>query len=293
MEATLCPVAAEVPTVNYHLWKPCNMSCGFCFATFLDLPARPKFDYLPEAEGRALVAALRGAGFGKINFAGGEPTLCPWLSSLIRYAKSIGFTTSIVTNGYGVSDEWLDGLDGRLDILALSVDSVAAAALVKIGRFVKGKAPMGAGDYRRIGDSVRRRGVRLKVNTVVNRYNVDEDFRPFIRSMRPERWKIFQALPVDGQNDGRFDEFSVSDADFEGYVARNGSVADSGIRVVPENNELMTASYLMVDPLGRFFDNAQGRHTYGRPILEVGVAGALADVEIRPDRFALRGGLYQ
>ena len=293
MEAQLCPVAAEVPTVNYHLWKPCNMSCGFCFATFLDLPGRAKLDYLPEAEGRDLIAALRGAGFGKINFAGGEPTLCPWLSALIRYAKSIGFTTSIVTNGSGVSEQWLDGLDGCLDILALSVDSVDGAALVKIGRMVKGKAPMDAGDYRRIGDSVRRRGIRLKVNTVVNRYNLGEDFRPFIRSMRPERWKIFQALPVAGQNDGRFDEFSVSDAEFEGYVSRNGSVADDGIRVVPENNELMTASYLMVDPLGRFFDNAKGRHTYSRPILESGVAGALADVEIRPDRFALRGGLYQ
>ena len=269
------------------------MSCGFCFATFLDLPGRAKLDYLPEAEGRDLIDALRGAGFGKINFAGGEPTLCSWLSDLIRYAKSIGFTTSIVTNGSGVSEQWLDGLDGCLDILALSIDSVDGAALLKIGRVVNGQAPMGAGDYRRIGDSVRRRGIRLKVNTVVNRYNLEEDFRPFIRSMQPERWKIFQALPIDGQNDERFDEFSVSDAEFERYVARNGSVADDGIRVVPENNELMTASYLMVDPLGRFFDNAQGRHTYSRPILEVGVAGALTDVEIRPDRFALRGGLYQ
>ena len=62
MESQLCPVAAEVPTVNYHLWKPCNMSCGFCFATFLDLPARPKFDYLPEADALDLIAALRGAG---------------------------------------------------------------------------------------------------------------------------------------------------------------------------------------------------------------------------------------
>ena len=26
-----------VPAVNYHLWKPCNMRCGFCFATFEDI----------------------------------------------------------------------------------------------------------------------------------------------------------------------------------------------------------------------------------------------------------------
>lgn len=27
-------ITEKMPTVNYHLWKSCNMSCGFCFATF-------------------------------------------------------------------------------------------------------------------------------------------------------------------------------------------------------------------------------------------------------------------
>ena len=27
-----------IPSVNYHLWKPRNMRCGFCFATFQDIP---------------------------------------------------------------------------------------------------------------------------------------------------------------------------------------------------------------------------------------------------------------
>lgn len=26
-------VAAQIPSVNFHLWKPCNMKCNFCFAT--------------------------------------------------------------------------------------------------------------------------------------------------------------------------------------------------------------------------------------------------------------------
>ena len=26
-----------IPSVNYHLWKPCNMGCNFCFAKFSDL----------------------------------------------------------------------------------------------------------------------------------------------------------------------------------------------------------------------------------------------------------------
>ena len=32
----------QIPSVNFHLWKPCNMMCEFCFATFRDIaPAVP------------------------------------------------------------------------------------------------------------------------------------------------------------------------------------------------------------------------------------------------------------
>ncbi len=252
----------------------------------------PGANCLPESDALGLIGDLRRAGFGKINFAGGEPILCPWLHILIRYAKSVGFTTSIVTNGSRVTDEWLDDLDGSLDIAALSVDSVDAETLGRIGRTVKGKRPFGRDYYLEVGERLKGRGIRLKVNTVVNRYNLGEDFRPFIREMRPERWKIFQALRVKGQNDGRMDDFAVTQEEFDGYVGRNRDVEDYGVRVVAEGNELMTGSYLMVDPLGRFFDNTKGRHTYSRPILEVGVAGALEDVDIYPERFAERGGFY-
>ena len=54
----------------------------------------------------------------------------------------------------------------------------------------------------------------------------------------------------------------------------------------------MTGSYVMVDPAGRFFDNASGAHTYSRPILEVGVEEAFRQVSVDSRRFLSRGGLY-
>ena len=110
--------------------------------------------------------------------------------------------------------------------------------------------------------------------------------------MKPERWKIFQALPVDGQNDARIGDFTITNSEFEQYVERNRGVECDGVRVVPENNDLMTASYVMVDPLGRFFDNVRGYYTYSAPILEVGAATALEEVAIDTERFELRGGVY-
>jgi hypothetical protein len=38
-------------------------------------------------------------------------------------------------------------------------------------------------------------------------------------------------------------------------------------------------------PLGRFFDNTTGRHTYSDPILDVGIEAAWAQVQLFEDRF--------
>ena len=287
-------VTKTVTTVNYHLWPSCNMGCGYCFATFHDVPLSPasKRPFLPHSDALQVVNLLGESEFRKINFAGGEPTLCPWLPDLIRQAKSHGLTTSIVTNGSKINAGWLDSLAGEIDIIALSIDSVNAEALKEIGRTVGNQPPMSSEKYREVAELIKERGIRLKVNTVVSHTNADEDFRPFVLSVQPERWKIFQVLPVVGQNDGRIDEFMISGNEFERYVRRNRTVEQAGIVVVPESNTLMTGSYAMVDPLGRFYDNTKGKHTYSRPILEVGVAVALQHVSILPGRFLERDGNY-
>lgn len=286
-------IAQKVTTVNYHLWKACNMRCGFCFATFEDAPALMADKQLPQDDAVRVVDLLCQHGFSKINFAGGEPTLCPWLRDLIRRAKSGGVVTSIVTNGSHITGDWLDSLNGDLDIIALSIDSVDARSLRSIGRVVNGKAPMSRDYYQRIADEVRKRDIRLKINTVVSSANCHENLSDVILSLAPERWKIFQVLPMKGQNDRLISEFVVTPGQFDGYIQRNRSVEAHGIKVVTEDNRLMTGSYIMVDPSGRFFDNTKGEHTYSsEPIHEVGVSKALGDVTIYPERFAQRGGRY-
>ena len=280
----------NVPSLNYHIWEPCNMRCKFCFATFQDVKAVLPKGHLDKDRATDLVERLCRFGFRKINFAGGEPTLCPWLPDLIRRAKNHGMTTSIVTNGSKLTPEYLERLGGTLDWIAVSIDSVCVATLRDIGRARRSGGPMGADEYVAIAEDVKRHGIRLKVNTVVNSFNHAEDMRPFIQRAKPERWKIFQALPVEGQNDEHIDELAVTSEQFSAYVERSRNVA--GVEVVPESNELMTGSYVMVDPAGRFFDNTKGRHTYSRPILEAGVGAALEDVHVYADRFAARNGLY-
>ena len=78
-------ISTQIPSVNCHLWKPCNMRCRFCFASFQDVGQDDLPEgHLPRNERLAVVEALATAGFDKMNFVGGEPILCPWLPDLIR-----------------------------------------------------------------------------------------------------------------------------------------------------------------------------------------------------------------
>ena len=284
------PEDLQVPSLNYHIWEPCNMRCRFCFATFQDVKRLLPKGHLGAQDAGELVDLLCGFGFQKINFAGGEPTLCPWLPDLIRAAKCHGLTTSIVTNGSKLTTEYLQLLAGALDWIAVSIDSINPSSLRRTGRATR-EGPMSADAYLKVARDIKRHGIRLKVNTVVNRMNHAEDLSGFIKAANPERWKIFQALPVEGQNDEHIADMAVTSDEFRAYVERNRNAAE-GVEVVPESNELMTGSYVMVDPAGRFFDNTKGRHTYSLPILQVGVCAALRDVDVDADRFVARKGLY-
>jgi radical S-adenosyl methionine domain-containing protein 2 len=282
-----------IPAVNFHLWEPCNMRCKFCFATFQDVKKSilPK-GHLPKEQALEVVRQLARFGFEKITFAGGEPTLCPWLSELIIAAKAAGLTTMIVTNGSRLDDEFLQTNKGYLDWIAISVDSLSPATNIEIGRALVGKAPLSAEYYFSLADRVKHYGYGLKINTVVSSKNYQEDLHEFIRYAKPKRWKIFQVLPIKGQNDREIENFIISDEAFQRFLSNHSDLQEV-TTVIPESNDQMTGSYTMVDPAGRFYDNVNGTHNYSMPILEIGCQQALEQVNYNFSKFISRGGRYE
>jgi radical S-adenosyl methionine domain-containing protein 2 len=283
--------AAMPPSVNYHLWAACNMRCRFCFAPFQDVVDEvvPK-GHLPREQSIRLVSVLA-TRFGKISFAGGEPTLCPWLPELVHAAKERGATTMLVTNGSRL-DRVLDRLRGTLDWVAMSIDSASEHTLVTLGRAVGGRVPISPARYVALAEMVRQAGMRVKVNTVVTSANASEDMSALMQALRPERWKLLRVLPVEGQNTGRVESLLCTDDAFSGFVDRHQHLERMGIAVVAEDNEDMRGSYGMVDPAGRFFDNASGGHRYSAPILTAGVDAAWRQVSFSMPTFMRRGGEY-
>lgn len=157
-----------IPTVNFHLWEPCNMKCNFCFATFQDVKTSilPK-GHLSKEKAIEVILQLAEIGFEKITFAGGEPTLCPWLPDLIKTAKEAGLVTMVVTNGSMLTDNFLVSNKSNLDWIALSIDSIKKETNIKNGRAIRGKTPLTVEFYKTIADKIKCFGYGLKVNTVV------------------------------------------------------------------------------------------------------------------------------
>lgn len=271
-----------VPAVNYHILRQCDAACRFCFASFRDVNGQ-----LPLHEARRLLRAVREAGAEKLNLAGGEPTLHPHIGTIVAEARRLGFVTSIVTNGARL-DRLLGHHANDLDWVGLSVDSGDEATEIALGR------SRGRHVARAVELAVRARslGVRVKLNTVVTALNWREDLSPLVRRIRPARWKVFQVLPVAGQNDGDVEPLLIDALEFRAFVERHAHLETEGLAPVVEDNDAMRGSYVMVDPLGRFYGNATGRHVYSRPILDVGVLAALTEVGFNPEKFDARGGRY-
>lgn len=281
-----------IPSVNFHLWEPCNFRCKFCFATFQDVKKSilPK-GHLPKDEALKLIDLIAESGFSKITFAGGEPTLCPWIGDLIVQAKIKGLTTMIVTNGTGIHEQFLSDVNGFLDWVVLSIDSIEPGFNLRSGRHQNTKIIPDAEYYEVKINLVNKWNIKLKINTVINNSNYkDYKLTPFIISQKPIRWKIFQTLKVEGQNDKQFDEISITEDKFKSFLDAN-NIQDLPFAIV-ENNKAMTGTYIMIDPAGRFFDNTKGYHTYSAPILKVGVQTALSGISYDFDEFVERGGLY-
>tara|TARA_B110000305_G_scaffold57859_1_gene64045 strand:- start:7756 stop:8670 length:915 start_codon:yes stop_codon:yes gene_type:complete len=282
------------PAVNWHFWPWCNYGCKFCFARFEDIP---RADRLPKEIALTVPEMLADAGADKITFVGGEPTLCPFLGDLLAVSKDVGLTTCIVSNASGLTEEFLDEWGHLIDWVGLSIDASNDQIHAEIGRGMRGDLARSRSHHLELATDAwnrcRSRGIRMKLNTVVSKSNLNDDMTELVLKLRPERWKIFEVLPVEGQNDGDVDDLLLGDGEFQTWVDRHAWIAKEGIQFVPESNELMRGSYAMMDALGRFYSNSEGGHAYGASILEVGVRDAWEQNCFFEDRFHDRGGVYE
>ncbi len=280
-------------TVNLHSVIACNYNCGFCYAGF----ASAQRTHIPQAELHEIIRQINsvprppGRGARKITFAGGEPLLSPTALDDIAFARAQGLVTSLVTNGSLLTEDKIRRLGPILDWLAISIDSLDAGTNRRIGRSARG-VTASAADYLVRIRMAQALGIRVKINTVVNQANAEEDFTSFIRVARPCRWKLLQATHIAEENGKDFKRWAISEATFRTFVARHAGLSREGVVLVPETQADIYGTYAMVGPNGCFFDNSMGAYRYSRPIVSAGIEAAWSEITFSAKRFRTRHGDY-
>merc|ERR1712129_244101 len=209
--------------------------------------------------------------------------------------------TSIITNGYRMADDaYVKSFVGLLDWVTVSIDSAKPEVHEKLGRGIGPRAktgenrPLPNDHYFKVAELVHKYGMKLKISTVVNALNKDEDMSEFMMQMQPKRWKLFQCLYIEGENTGRVEHLLVGKEEMEAFVARHQHLTqleDSPIPMYSSTEETKNG-YACITPAGCFLDDIDNNHRYSRPILSVGVDAAWEDIDYRPENFRSRGGFY-
>ncbi|EGP90894.1 uncharacterized protein MYCGRDRAFT_51997 [Zymoseptoria tritici IPO323] len=287
------PPTKSLRSVNFHFTRKCNKTCVFCFHT-------EKTSHIAsDDEMKNGLRLLQQAGMVKINFAGGEPFLYPSkLAMLCQFCKEdlSMESVSIISNGTKITENWLRRYGKFVDVLGVSCDSFDEATNLKIGR--------GTGEnvktLFKIREWCRELGIKFKLNTVVLRWNWEEDMVETIKQLDPFRWKVFQVLPVGGENDATATETEldkrkrsvkdvlITDEQFESFCKRHDHLEC----FVPESNDLMASSYVIVDEYLRFLDKGNGEEKASASILDVGVEKAFAEVKWDKEAYEKRGAVY-
>ncbi len=288
-------------TINWHVTEACNFSCKYCYAQWKDHPdPRELFHDLDRTHtllkelhrffhphnSRNPLKQFFSWRTVRLNIAGGEPSILNGrLLDIVRIAHEIGYRVSIISNGSKLTRNTVLALAPNLTCLGISLDSGNTATNLEIGRADRLGNVVNPNEMATNICAARSANPKLsiKVNTVVNSANVNQDFTNLIQLMNPDRWKILRMLPVTNQS------LAISSDQFEMFVHRHRHLAS--MQCI-EDHQDMTESYLMVDPFGRFFQNKSELdgcgYYYSPPILEIGAQSAFSEMTFNATSFMHR-----
>ncbi|MBF7691285.1 viperin family antiviral radical SAM protein [Acinetobacter pollinis] len=282
--------------INYHLTEACNYKCFYCFAKWQNknqkevLHSKEKIHQLMFEI--SLLPTLLNAKYGtnfsgvRLNLVGGETFLYKkQVLNIIEEARKYDFELSAITNGSYLDQDLIRVIATQFSMIGFSVDSINDESNIKIGRSFK-NIPIKKDEILKSINEIRSisPNIDIKINSVISQINKDENLTNFIKKASPSKWKIFKMLPIiTNQN-------VIDDYDFDNFLKRHNSLQNI---ISSENNDEMTHSYLMIDPIGRFFQNSptSSGYKYSSDIIIRGASNTLEEIIFNPNKFLKRSKL--
>lgn len=270
---------------NWHITENCNYSCNYCFAQWgknneLWKDSKKVDAILLEVKKSGRYPFQHGGSFQniRINFAGGEPLLLgERLITIIKKANQLGFKTSIITNA-SLLERYLS-IVNHIDMLGISIDSLDTRTNLAIGRSTRsGRIIL----FETLSDVIAKArqinpNLKVKFNVVVNQLNYKELLIPKLQSLQPYKIKVLKELSA-GNNISTTTNTMLSQ-----FIELN-ECRRPGIYI--EDNDAMTHSYLMIDPMGRLYQNgSKNAYTYSNPLHETGLNAAIKSIKFNQQSF--------
>lgn len=269
--------------VNYHITNRCNYHCTYCFGKFNGQKDPTLNDAKKIVENIALYFTQNNITDGRINFAGGEPTLYEHLDELIDYTSSLGIRVSIVTNGSLLTSERIRSWQGKVSCIGVSVDSIDCDINLTVGRCCRNNVIPLSG-WSKLAKAIHNCGIDLKINTVVSRLNLDEDLSELYRVLSPKKIKLFQMHLIDGIND-QAKPYEITEREFGSFCKRHKAFEPV---MVAEPCGSMENSYLMVNPEGKFQLNNNGSYQTFGDLNTTSLSEILKTVPLDSEKFGSR-----
>jgi MoaA/NifB/PqqE/SkfB family radical SAM enzyme len=274
-------------TWHLPISRACNNRCVFC-------SEQDRLDGRPiAAKGlrRALEAGAQ-RGYERVVLTGGEPTLSRQMVAALAFARGLGLTTAITTNGRFLSD--MEKI-GRLEAVGLDEVIVSVHGLQATHTSLTGGDPVTWTQVVRTLGLVRDR-FRLTIRTVLTRANADEiDDLVALSADHGARYDLRRLRPVGG---GAATDLDVSDAEAMAILARTHRTAHdlgvplswwgfdgTGLRSTPAGEPVVPdATDLAL--LQRRTPTA--RHRHGLKVTPEVVADVAARSRVTPDEVLVR-----
>lgn len=272
--------------INFHLTNKCNYNCKYCFGKFTDKNELSLEQAYNIIDNIARYFSHHNINDGRINLAGGEPLLYSFLNELIDYIHAYGIKLSVITNGSLLTEEQISTWKDKVYCIGLSIDSALQETNKETGRCCKDK-PLTLKRAITLTQAIHRNGIKLKINTVVSKYNVNEDMTELYKRLKPDRLKILQVEIIEGINE-RARNAEISNKAFrEFYNLHKNCCAD----VVCESSDEMENSYIMINPQGEVQLNNAGKYEIYGNCLENELHEILFHTPIDVDKFYSRYGI--
>src|SRR4051812_45826772 len=172
----------------------CNFRCMYCMPVE-GLQWLPRQDLLTYEEITEVVRQLAPLGLRRLRITGGEPTIRPDLTTLIRMLRSIDGIEDIALSTNGVKmPEMATALKAAgLDRMNMSADSLKPERIAQIARRNLGFDPIAG------AEAAEAAGIApVKINVVVMRGINDDEIEDFARLTIDRKWvvRFIELMPV-------------------------------------------------------------------------------------------------